>query len=518
MSESRALEVKPYFGGFVLETLTVGMYGESKNALREYVQNGFDSIQDAIGDRLIEPGAGLIKIMYDADGQGLRIRDNGAGLPVALAAGTLTSVGASRKDYRSDAGFRGIGRLAGITFSDEMKFTTKATGENEATVVTFDAKKMRHMMSPAHGNEETAEDVLKKCVTAEVIAAEAGAPSFFEVALRGWYEAPEECSLPEAMQSYLSQVAPVAYADDFPFANEIITAARSAGVAIETVRIEIHQRDDIILEVRKPYTRRYEVKDAPEQVPLSGIKIYDGYKHWWGWVGEKQATGAYEDTKVRGVRVRAKNIQIDGSDVVADIFRRFSAKSNERYQGWVVGEIFVDLKAVVPNARRDGFEETKTWTEMRKEIAKSVCKDAASMAQSVSTEAQLSYEKLSEKSSRIADDMEQLRRQGFKSADRTIGVSAAITKLQGEVAKASRNADAPTLAALDHLRSQISDLKSEAVGKIAGSGRLLTDDVEQELQEHLLAELLVAFERRLELPCLAAVRAIIRDEYDWPKA
>lgn len=78
MSESRALEVKPYFGGFVLETLTVGMYGESKNALREYVQNGFDSIQDAIGDRLIEPGAGLIKIMYDADGQGLRIRDNGA--------------------------------------------------------------------------------------------------------------------------------------------------------------------------------------------------------------------------------------------------------------------------------------------------------------------------------------------------------------------------------------------------------------------------------------------------------
>lgn len=37
----------PYFGGFILETLTVGMYGEARNAIREYIQNGFDSIQRA---------------------------------------------------------------------------------------------------------------------------------------------------------------------------------------------------------------------------------------------------------------------------------------------------------------------------------------------------------------------------------------------------------------------------------------------------------------------------------------
>src|SRR5882724_1118973 len=103
MNTSRAVPVQPYFGGFVLETLTVGMYGESRNAIREYVQNGFDSIQRSIHElKLLKPDEGLIHIIFDDDSNGITIRDNGAGLPVSLASQILTSIGASRKDYRSD--------------------------------------------------------------------------------------------------------------------------------------------------------------------------------------------------------------------------------------------------------------------------------------------------------------------------------------------------------------------------------------------------------------------------------
>lgn len=516
MSEPREVPVQPYFGGFVLETLTVGMYGESRNALREYVQNGFDSIQSAIEDGLLRAGEGLITISYDTDGEGLRIRDNGAGLPVSHATGTLTSIGASRKNFRTDAGFRGIGRLAGITFSDTVTFSTKASGETESTIVTFDAKLMRHMMSPEHGNEQTAEDLLKRCVKAQIVSADAQAPGFFEVALRGFTEAPVECTEAEAMDSFLSQVAPVGYDDSFPFTAQIEAEAKKAGLPIETVRIAI-QAPTGTVEVRKAYGARYQVADAPERVPLAEIQTYQ-YKHWWGWMGRVEATGTFEDAKVRGVRVRAKNIQIDGSDVVADIFRRFtSAKSNERYQGFVVGEIFVDLQAVVPNARRDGFEDTKIWTDMRKEIAASICKDAGSWAQSTSNKGQLALDKLSEKSGRLETELSTLRRNQFKNPDRTLTLSAELTKLQGNIAKASRNADPPTLAALQHLGSQLSDMKAEAIGKIVQPARMLTDEAEQELQDRVLAALLAAFERKLELPCLAAVRAIIRDEYDWPR-
>ena len=117
MTDFRPVKVEPYFGGFVLETLTIGMYEETKNAIREYIQNGFDSIQRAINKLAqLKAGEGLIRIIYDEDGEGVRIRDNGAGLTADNAVSTLTSIGASAKDFATDAGFRGIGRLAGIAF------------------------------------------------------------------------------------------------------------------------------------------------------------------------------------------------------------------------------------------------------------------------------------------------------------------------------------------------------------------------------------------------------------------
>ena len=140
----RDVPFEPFFGGFVLETLTIGMYEERRNAIREYVQNGFDSIQRAIAKlHQLKPGEGLIRIIYDDDGDGVRIRDNGAGLPSATAVQTLTSIGASAKNFSSDAGFRGIGRLAGIALCDTLTSTTKGAGEAVQTQLAFDAKAMR---------------------------------------------------------------------------------------------------------------------------------------------------------------------------------------------------------------------------------------------------------------------------------------------------------------------------------------------------------------------------------------
>ena len=123
---------EPFFGGFVLETLTIGMYGEARNAIREYIQNGFDSVQRAIELEILRAGSGLIEIELASDLNSLLIRDNGAGLPAKSAATVLTRVGASGKSHRKNAGFRGIGRLAGIVFSDTVTFTTKVRGEREA--------------------------------------------------------------------------------------------------------------------------------------------------------------------------------------------------------------------------------------------------------------------------------------------------------------------------------------------------------------------------------------------------
>ena len=106
-SEKSNVPIEPYFGGFILETLTVGMYGEARNAIREYIQNGYDSIQRAIFDlAILPPNSGVIQIELAKKRDSLIIRDNGAGLKAKYAVEVLTRVGASKKSHLKNAGFR----------------------------------------------------------------------------------------------------------------------------------------------------------------------------------------------------------------------------------------------------------------------------------------------------------------------------------------------------------------------------------------------------------------------------
>jgi hypothetical protein len=518
MNASRAVSVKPYFGGFVLETLTVGMYGESRNAIREYVQNGFDSIQRAIHElKLLKPGEGLIRIIFDDDSDGVTIRDNGAGLPVSLAGEILTSIGASRKDYKSDAGFRGIGRLAGIVFSDTVSFRTKAAGEAEETEVTFNAALMRELMSPGKGSELTAEALLVRCVSVLIREADPQLRPFFEVKLRGFKEPPDECKQPKLMARFVSQVAPVPYREDFEHRIDIHAHAHEFGIGIEEVALVIEAPGQEPQRVCKPYTARYEVRDVEDLVPLVEVQYFKSpTDRWWGWLGKKGEPGSYLEADIRGVRVRAKNIQIDGEGVVREIFQKRST-SSARYQDWFVGEIFVDLKAVTPNARRDGFEDTPAWRAIQGEIAKSVCIEAGRSAQSVSNKGQLTLQRLTERTEKLSEGLQALRQADFKNPDHTIALSAEVTRVYGDVARAIRNADTSTQAGLQHLSSQLLDVKTEAVGHLtAATPAFDREAVELEMRQALLRELMVLFEDRLPLTCLTAVRGLLREEYGFP--
>src|SRR4051794_31131948 len=99
----RKIPIQPYFGGFILETLTIGMYSDRRNAIREYLQNSFDAVRAAIDGKLISEGETLIAVTVGQDS--LVVRDNGAGLSSDIAVSTLTSIGASSKNYRREAGF-----------------------------------------------------------------------------------------------------------------------------------------------------------------------------------------------------------------------------------------------------------------------------------------------------------------------------------------------------------------------------------------------------------------------------
>jgi len=224
-SKQEARPVKAHFGAFILETLTMGMYGESRNALREYIQNSFDSLQQAQKDRMISADQMRVEVTLDTTRSEMVIRDNGAGLKSSIAVDVLVSVGASKKDFKKNAGFRGIGRLAGIVICDTLTFTTKAKGETKTTTVEFDAKKLRGLLEP-DGSHDDAAGTLEQCITAYTVDSAKKDDHFFEVRLSGFHQPPKECLDVNALRSFLAQVSPLPYSPAFHAAPKSSSSAR----------------------------------------------------------------------------------------------------------------------------------------------------------------------------------------------------------------------------------------------------------------------------------------------------
>ena len=68
------------FGAHILESLTTGMYRDSRTIYREYVQNSCDAIDAAIKAALLQEGEGRIDIDIDATARRITITDNGTGI------------------------------------------------------------------------------------------------------------------------------------------------------------------------------------------------------------------------------------------------------------------------------------------------------------------------------------------------------------------------------------------------------------------------------------------------------
>jgi len=461
---SQTVEFKPHFGAFVLETLTLGMYGESRNAIREYVQNGFDSLRHSIRVGLISETEAKIEVVLDVEKQTLVITDNGAGLRTESAVDVLASVGASNKNYRRNAGFRGIGRLAGIVFCDKLTFIAKAQGEPKKTMVVFDAKELRAKLSPHGDYSRDAAATLRSCVKASLEdASDRIEDHFFEVRLEGFFNPPLECQNLEHLRSFLSQVSPLPYRPDFGFRDEILAWADENGKELESIRLFVGDSEEDLEELFKPYGKDFGVKT--QRVNLSGVDfVASPTGRWWGWVGRKRTPGSIKDDDAKGIRIRVRNIQIDGTDIMRDIFAvsRLSSKprlSYARLVDWYPGEIFVSSEAAVPNARRDGFEEDGDWAIIRNELDVMVAEIYGKAAYRTSTADQLSVPNITKRLNRLAEVAEPMIAARMADWDKVSQALAEATEIQSRLKRAVKSAEDTELTDLRAISEKVSRLK-----------------------------------------------------------
>lgn len=349
-------KIKPVIGRQLFDIITSGMYDNPLMIYREYIQNAVDSIDLAAEDGSLSLEEARISITLRGQDRSIVIEDNGKGLPNDAAHGILTNLGCSPKEGTSQRGFRGIGRLGGLAYCDELIFETRSVGDEFVSVVCWNRKEFDAIAADSQ-RRITLQEMIQAVASLDYQDATEETPAhFFRVTLRNVHRFhSDQVMSVKAVNDYLAQCVPVPYnRETFSFAEEIETQLVEVG-DYRCYPISINGR-----QVLRPYCDEIKLSlNSSDHV--HGIE----FVRFKGVQGETIAVGWYAKTSflatlpaalnVKGIRVRQGNIEVGGEHFLDDKY------SETRFSGWQIGEIHVVNGALKPNARRDGFEHTPAY-------------------------------------------------------------------------------------------------------------------------------------------------------------
>ena len=335
----------PVIGTGVFGLVTAGMYDNPLAIYREYIQNSTDAIASTK-----VPEDGKVEITIDSAKRRINIRDNGPGLSYNDALQQLIPIGRSNKQMGTDRGFRGIGRLAGLAFAETVTFLTRTRPDEMVTRVSWNSSRLPSG-SVANGQIEV---LLRDCVDIETHSGAGYPDHFFEVEVNGVarYAAASLLNR-DAVQMYVSEVCPVPISSAFPFVRNIESLFKPFEKPL-SLHITLDENTE---PVTRPYgktiqfssNRKDDFKEFEEIYIPSIDRNVDAAV---GWIAHSSYLGAIPaGIQIRGIRVRVGNIQI-GDETVFDCLY-----PEERFSRWCVGELNIIDHRIVPNARRDYFEQ-----------------------------------------------------------------------------------------------------------------------------------------------------------------
>jgi molecular chaperone HtpG len=229
-------------------------------------------------------------------------------------------------------------------------------------------------------------------------------------------------------------------------------------------------------------------------------------------------SGAFRDPDIRGIRVRVRNIQIDETDVIRDIFAvsyrsSVNRSSYARFAEWYIGEVFVDPEAAVPNARRDGFEEDEEWHALRDELDQIICTPYGILAYRTSKGDQLSLDNLTRRYAALREQTDALITAGTANWDIVSVITAAGNEIQKRILLAVRTAEDHELTELRGLATNMGALKRD-LARLGLESVPISLDCEQEsaqARSDLAQSLYKEFRQRLDPAEFAKARAILHD-------
>lgn len=371
-SEQMSEKNSPTLGVHLLETVTRGMYSQPFHSVREYIQNAYDSIRKARREGQLKPDEGEIKLYVDKNQRRLSISDTGSGLSPEEAAVNLLDIGHSDKartteESAHNAGFRGIGRLAGISYCKKLRFET-TNGDGLKCTVEFNAAGINQLTEP--GQEPTTiVNAINANSTIDDCKCGVG-QHYLKVTLEG-LDAGSPFLDETKLHDYLALHAPVAHdPSTWTHGEAIQRLAEESGhpESIEDVRVLICDHQGRLKhDVRRPFRNSFQTANArggnPRTVRVREIKglpiIGSTSGSYWGWLAVHEREGALADAPYAGLRIRMHNIAVGDDSIIGSLF------TTPNLARWCFGEVHVTDLSLVPNSQRDEFEPSPQWDELR---------------------------------------------------------------------------------------------------------------------------------------------------------
>ena len=320
-----------------------------------------------------------------------------------------------------------------MAYCDELVFRTTFPGETAVTTVVFDCVKLLKAMGPDEGGGIELATLLGNAIQITTHEApEQEDDHFFEVILKGLENAPDALTNAEKVKAYLSQTVPVDFQSDWAHKESIESEYRTYfGAPLETIDVFV-VADDRKLQIFKPYGKEY--SHAKGKMQLRSVEFLHGEDNrYWGWVGRLSESAAVTNWETRGLRVRVRNIQVDGTAIFENLFTQVKP-SYARFSSYYIGEIHIYPERVIPNARRDGFEETREWFDIKSSLMVNICQPLASDAYEASKQGQLDVTKLVEDIDKLAARSTSLASSSRASYDQVVDLMNTAKRLRRRAA------------------------------------------------------------------------------------
>ncbi len=349
-------------GKYTLESLTTGMYSDPKIVYREYIQNSVDALENAVSQNLLEPQGMRIDIIVNEENSSISIRDNGTGISSNDAISTLMNIGSSKKRHANNRGFRGIGRLGGMSYCDTLVFSTSSEGEEIKTIITYNCKKLRELLVPGANENLDLAAVLNAVTTVQQVF-EKSEKHYFMVEMIDVSTFSDLLNI-DVVRSYISQVAPLPYKTrHFVYNTDLHRFLKDNGYTLEEFPIFAGENEADLEPIYKPNRHRFHSdRNKMRNDEILHIEYFDvvidDELYALGWYGDCNWYGTLSENEILGMRVRKGNILIGDNKTLNPIFKE------ARFNGWTQGELFIVTDKLIPNARRDDFEQTPEYFKL----------------------------------------------------------------------------------------------------------------------------------------------------------